>query len=90
MSAEEFKIGVQLLSVMVGPLFLYHGYRRVFNKKYYMRISEGYVGDDVDAEYEKQKRPYHYARRYVSGIGFVLIGGMFLSIFFWATFFLSN
>ena len=88
MSTEEFRIAVQLLCLTGGPILIYHGIRRISDKKYYMSIADGYIGDNVDEEYEKQKSSYHYSWRYVRGVGAIIIGIMLVALFIRATFYL--
>ncbi len=85
MSPEESKIAAQLLGLLSVPV-LYHGYRLVFDKAYYMRIMEGYIGKDFTGEYNKLPISYRQYRRFKNGAvllttGFILLGLLVFSTF---------
>lgn len=90
MTAEQFNLAVLMLCIIAGPPFLYHGYRLVTDKKYYMQIMEGYLGENVDQEYEKLSMFHRQYRRYKTGYTALAAGTFLLVLLGWMTFFRDN
>ena len=87
MTPDQFKIAVQILCLLFGPWLTYSGFRMVFNKRYYMRVKEGYLGEDIDTEYAKLSTFHRQYRRYKWGLQALGGGVILLILLIWTTFF---
>lgn len=73
--------------LLIGSIFLIPlGAFITFSKKYYMKITEGYLGDDYENEYYKLSLYHRLYRRYRWGAGGLVTGIIFLAFFIWITF----
>jgi hypothetical protein len=77
----------QIMLLIGGLLLTCLGASTTFSKKFYMRLTEQYRGDDVEAAYDKLSRNHRLYFRYRFGVGGLCFGIMLLVVYFWMTFF---
>lgn len=87
MAQINYELLLQILCLLFGPWLTYHGFRIVSSKKYYMRMMEGYIGEDIETEYNKLSKFHRIYARYRWGGGALAAGIFALAGFIWLMFF---
>ena len=85
MYTEQINWLIWIVCFIVVPISLYHGFRLLTDKKYFMRVSGIYIGDDVENEYKKISSSDIHLHRYNKGFRALALG-IIMFIMFISTF----